>query len=810
MINNWFKIAFRSFRKNLLFTTINILGLTVGMVGIILVSLYWNDELNYNQWNPNKEEIYSVGHSFDWSGKATYMSIASFPEGPTIKETFSEVEDFMASSWLQNSVVKTENRSIFLEDLLPVTSNFFEFFPFEFIYGNAKGSLSDLQSVVISEEWMNQLYDGKNPVGKKLKIDTKEYTIKGVYRIPGISSVAPKAVTAMDWNESMKENGSNWGTYQIGIYIKVKKGTDAQALEKKIYDQIIMKNAIEPFAKKQNLSVEEYMNQYGNSKLALDQLSTMRLFGKAPGSGGAEKGNATMLYLLTGLSSIIMILSAFNYVNLTTASSIKRAKEVGVRKTLGASRFKLVLQFVFENLIICLFSLVLALALSEISLPYFNEYFDKELKIEGFKIYVELLLILIVTTIISGIIPALYLSNFQPLNVLKGNFSRSNKGIWIRNAMLGLQFIVSLFFLIAGVIIYLQVNYMSKKDLGFKGDQVIAISFSSRTSNQKYDIIKQEFKKIPGVADVSSGFQVPASYNYIGGAVKDIKTGKTVDLGLAGAMDFNFLEILELKLIEGRNLSEKYASDTISNVLINETLANQLSLKEPVGAEIEYGPAEKTFKVVGVVKDYFIQGFQTEIDPIIYFHWNTIPWAKDQMNYALIKINPEQTEKTLAEIERKWKAEIEPEGHPFKYHFVDQEFANTYKEYTRQQNLFAILTLVAISIALCGLFGLISLVVEQRMKEISIRKILGASEGNLIQLIGKEYFIIASVSFLLCIPITYYLLQKWLEEFAYRIEIPIWPFVLGLVVLFSLVLIIIKIRTMYAMKANPVKYLKYE
>ena len=810
MINNWIKITFRNFRKNGFFTIINVLGLTIGMVGIILVSLYWNDELNYNQWNPHKEEIYSVAHQFDWSGKPSYMSIASIPEGPSIKETFSEVKDFMACGWTRNDVIKTENHSIYLEGYLPATSNFFDFFPFEFLHGNAKNSLADLQSIVISEDWMNQLYDGKNPVGKKLTIGKNEYTVKGVYRIPGVSSVAPKAVLQMDWNQMMKDNGSNWATYQTGIYLKVKKGTDVQNLEKKIYDQIIMKNAIEPFAKNQNLSLEEYIGKYGGAKLGLDQLSTIRLFGKAPGSGGAEKGNLTMLYLLTGLSVVIMILSAFNYINLTTASSIKRAKEVGIRKTLGATKSKLIIQFVFENLILCVFSLFLALALSEILLPHFNEYFEKDLKIDGIKIYLELILILIITTIISGLIPALYLSNFQPLNVLKGNFSRSSKGIWARNSMLGLQFVVSLFFLIAGIIIYLQVSYMSEKELGFKGDQLVAINFSGQSSNQKYDLIKQEFKKLPGVTDVSSGLMIPASSSYVGGAVKDVKTENTVELGLAGAMDFNFPEILNLKIKEGRTLSEKYASDTISNVLINETLAKRLDLKNPVGAEIFYGPADKNFKIVGVVKDYFVNGFQTEIDPVVYFHWNTIPWTKDQMNYALMKIQPEQMDKALAEIEKKWISEVQPQGHPFKYHFIDQEFANTYKEFTRQQNLFGILTIVAISIALLGLFGLISLVVEQRMKEISIRKVLGASQGNLVQLIGKEYLIIAFVSFLICVPLTYYLMQKWLEEFAYRIEIPVWPFVVGLIVLFTLVFVIISIRAMYAMKTNPVKYLKYE
>lgn len=810
MINNWIKIAFRSYRKNLLFTAINILGLTLGMVGIILVTLYWNDELSYNQWNPNKEEVYSVAHRFNWSGKENYMAISTVPEGPAIKETFPEVEDFLVCSWLSRGIVKTENKSIFLENYLPVTPNFFDFFPFEFLHGSPTNALSDLQSIVISEDWMKQLYDGQNPVGKKLKINNKDYTVKGVYRIPGVSSVAPNAVVAMDWNKLLTENGTNWRTYQTGIYLKLKKGTDSKALAEKIQQEIVQKNAIEPFAKALNISVEDYITKNGDAKTELEQLSTMRLFGKAAGAGGAVKGNIVMLYILTALSILIMVLSAFNYINLTTASSVKRAKEVGIRKSLGASKVKLVFQFIVENLIICLFSLMLALALAEILLPYFNDYFEKNLQIKGLKIYFDLLLILIVTTMISGLVPALYLSNYHPLNVLKGNFSRSRHGIRIRNAMLGLQFLVSLLFLIAGIVIYLQVSFMAKKDLGFNGEQVVVVSLSGGDAFRKYNIIRQEFREIPGVTEVSGGFQTPAFANYVGGKAKSVKTDEELNLALSGAMDFDFVDMLNLKIIEGRNLSEKYASDTISNVLVNETLVKQLNLNEPIGEEIYYGSADKNFKIVGVVKDYFVFGFETDIDPVIYFHWNTVPWTKNQLNYVLLKIAPEQMSSTLNEIERKWKSEISPEGYPFDYHFIDKEFADTYKEYKNQQELFTVLTFVAITIALLGLFGLISFVIEQRMKEISIRKVLGASPKNLMKLIGKEYLIIAFASFVVCAPFTYYLLQKWLENFAYRIEIPIWPFVLALTFLLTLVLIIIGICVKYAMKVSPVKYLKYE
>lgn len=810
MIQNWIKIAFRSYQKNLLFTMINILGLTIGMVGIILVSLYWNDELAYNQWNPNKDEVYAVSHRFNWSGKETYLSSSAVPEGPAIRENFPEVEDFMACSWLNNGIVSTGNKSMFLEDYLPATSNFFDFFPFEFLYGTPKNSLTDLQSIVISEDWMNQLYDGENPVGEKLKIGEKEYIIKGVYRIPGVSSVAPKAVIPMDWNKRISEDGDNWRTYQLGIYLKVRKRTDAKALEEKIQKEIILKNAVEPFAKSQNMTVEEYISNNGDALTSLDRLSDIRLFGKGPGSGGAIKGNINMLYILTGLSLLIMILSAFNYINLATASAVKRAKEVGVRKSLGASKAKLIFQFIAENLIVCLFSLLLALAVSEILLPYFNDYFDKDLKLYNSKIYLSLLIILIVTTLISGLIPAIYLSNFQPLKVLKGNFSRSRHGVVIRNSLLGLQFLVSLFFLIAGLVIYLQVRFMANKDLGFKGDQIIAVGFSGGNAFKKYELVRQEFKKIPGVTEVSAGFQVPAMANYVGNDAKSEKTGKTVDLALSGAMDFDFVNMLNLQIVDGRNLSEKFASDTISNVLVNETLAKQLNLSHPVGEKFHYNVTEKELEIVGVVKDYYVYGFQTEIEPVIYFHWNTVPWTKDQLNYVLIKISPDGMDKTLDEIEKRWKSEIEPEGYPFQYHFIDQEFANTYKESQRQQNLFFLLTIIAISIALLGLFGLISLVTEQRMKEISIRKVLGASQNNLIRLIGKQFLIIGIIAFIVCVPITYYLLQKWLEDFAYRIEIPVWPFAFALVLLLVLMLLIIGIRASYAMKVSPVKYLKYE
>lgn len=808
MLNNWIKVTIRNLKKNIFFTTINCFGLTIGLVGVILVSLYWKEELSYNQWNPNKENVFSISHEFTYKGKSDFSTISPVPEGPLIKETFAEVEDFLPIGWLQSGVVNNSKKSVYLDKILSAGNNFFDFFPFEFIHGNAKNSLVSLNSIVISENWMNDLFDGKNPVGKKLTINKSEYNITGVFKIPGKSSIEPNAIFPLDWNKRISDDGTNWMTYQVGIFIKTKPNTNIEELQHKIYKQITYKNAIEPFAAQQKMTPEQYMERFGAANLLLEQLSTYRLYSKSDGIGGSSKGNLTLLYILSGLTLLIMILSSFNYINLATASSIKRAKEVGIRKTLGATRGKIIVQFILESFFICLFALILALAVAELILPYFNEYFETNLKLELKSILIYLLIALTVITAFAGLIPALYLSKFEPLMVLKGNFSRSTKGIWVRHTMLGLQFIVSLFFLISGIVIYLQVQFMTKKDIGFKGDQVVIVKFSNYETSDKYELIQQEFKKIPGVIDVSSGLMTPAFASHVGGDMIYEKTNKTIDLVLCGAMEFNFVDVLGLEIIEGRNISPQFASDSISHILINETLAKQLEISNPIGEEVTYNVADKKFKIIGIVKDYFVGNFTSEISPVAYFHWKAIPWTTNQMNGVVMKIDSQNVEKTIEAIEKKWLTEIENEGTPFNFSFLNQAFENTYKEYTRQKNLFGVLTIVAIVIAILGLFGLISFIIEQRMREISIRKILGANQTNLITYFGKEYLIISFISFLLSAPLTYYLMQIWLEEFAYRIEIPIWPFLLGIAIMIILVLSIIYILTLYAMKIKPVNYLK--
>lgn len=805
MLQNWIKIAFRNFAKNKLATFINIFGLTIGMVGVILTILYWKDELSYNQWNPQKDDVYQVVHDM---GGGDFWSSGTIPQGPKMKEMFPEVKDYLYISWMGSTLVQSGKKSVYLDGFLPATANFFEFFPFKFTEGSAKDILNNKQNIAISKKWADQLFDNQSALGKILKIEGKEYIVRGVYDNEVASSELPNAVIALNWDELWRDYSTAWGNYQYKLYVKLQPGTYSPELMKKINHEIFYVNQVLPNSKESGVTPEQYLEKFGETKMIFDKLSEMRLFSLGDG-GTMGKGNASLLYIMTALSIVILLLSCVNFINLSTANAMKRAKEVGVRKALGAQRKSVIYQFMFESLILCVFAFILALALSEIILPYYNDYLNKSLKLEFGSMLGYLSLVLGFVILISGLFPALYLSRFQPLKVLKGNFSRSKSGVWVRNSLMGFQFFISAFFFIGGLIVYLQVNYMMTRDLGFNADQTVVVYFNNYADTlkyNKYELIKQSFKNIDGVEQISSGMRVPG---YMSNNSSNLDYLEKSIQATSCAMDYNYLDLMNVKLLKGRKLSPGIASDSTQNILVNETLAKKLELKDPIGKELQSGMNDQKFKIVGVVQDYFVEGFQNEIRPTIFFHWKTVNWQKYNLQAILIKINPEKIESALDEIENRWKTQIEP-GYPFQYKFVDEQFARTYQQYQNQKIIFFILTITVITIALLGLFGLVSFIIEQRMREISIRKTLGASQGNIVAMFSKKYVIIATIAILCSIPVTYYLMQKWLENFVYRIAMPWWPYLVALIILLCLALLVVSIRAFKATNSNPVKYLKYE
>lgn len=810
MLKNWINIFLYHFKNNKFFTTLNIVGLGTGIAGLIFAILYWNDEQSYNVWNPEKDKVFqSISHVSEdmfWAS-----NVAAFE--PYFKKSFPELESYCyLENWYYEEIVHYQNKKAIIK-ITDSQSNFFEFFPFEFSKGNPKKALADAASIVISDETAKLLFGSEDPMGKSVRYSGRTLVVRGVYTIPGKSSLAPMAVTNLI-DPKLKENMNHWGNFNHGLLLKLKNPNDKQKVIARM-EKILFENRALRWAKEEGITIEEWIKKNGSesTKIILEPLATARLHSIVDGYAEG-KGNYQFLLIMIGLSALILILSIVNYINLATANAIKRAKEVGVRKIIGASKFNIIKQFIFETSLITLLSILFALVVVELSLPFYNEFLNKKLIIHGEQFYLQLIAIFFFTIVVAGIFPAVYVSNFESLKVLKGNFGRSKSGVWLRNGMLIMQFAIATFFIIGSYIVYQQVDYLNTKDLGFKGEQILSIRYRNvydwkekdykEKLFNRYYTIKNEVSKIKGVEQVSTG-----SFSF-GGDSSSSSSFEYNDVTIQGqnmGIDFGMLEMMKIQLKEGRYLSEKYASDSINSMLINETALKLMKEKNPIGKEVNWN--ENKLKIVGVVKDFNLFSPQSEVPPMVFFHFKTIDWMLQNASKIHVKVNSENMEQTIADIEKFWIKNVDSE-YPFQYDFVDKEFARSYQTYVKQKNLFSLLNVIVILIALFGLFSLASFSIQRRMKEIAIRKTLGAETNVLLKELSKQYIVFCVIGFLIALFPVYFLLSKWLENFANRIEISFLPFVIGFVILLILTLIVVLSRAFQATRLDVLKYLKYE
>ena len=452
MIKNWLKIAFINYKKSWLSTIINLLGLSLGLCIFLMVFIHWQDEKSYEQWIPNKENIYLVENSNSVFGN---MVVSSYPELSVSKEEFPEIEDFViANSWKDEQVMLLADGKTAYVNPCRATSNFFEFFPFKIILGSYKNVLNGVEKIAISEETAKLLFgkEYNNCIGKTFRIDgsEKNYVVTMVYQLPKENTIfRPGFVMVSPSFIENKDGLKQWLNSSFVGYFKVKKGTDIQNLEKKITDLYNKHEKIE------TLAWGEKYDEKDKSKVYLTPITKMKLEAK---SEGIDKGDKKSIMILLGLSALILLLSGINLINLKTAQASQRAKEVGVRKAIGSSKSKIIAQFLLENLIICLVAYIIAFASIELLLPSYNKFLGKEILLNDYRIFIYSGVLLLVFALISGVIPAMYLSNFKPINTLKGNFARSKSGVWLRNSILSLQLIISSFFIICSLIIHSQVK----------------------------------------------------------------------------------------------------------------------------------------------------------------------------------------------------------------------------------------------------------------------------------------------------------------------------------------------------------------
>lgn len=807
MLRNWINIFIYHLKNNKFFSALNVLGLSIGIAGLIFALLYWNDEQSYNAWNPEKDSVYQV-----------LVQLTDTPVGgdhPVRLKTYLEkdtnVENIVfADSWYQKSKIIYNGKKEFVDKVINAERDFFSLFPFKITQGNGVNAMKDKTSIAISEDLAKRVFGNENPIGKQINCLDNLCVVRAVYHIPGNSSIAPNVV--VNRMKDLVDPDQSRNLFALKILLKLKDPSKVeqtrQMLEKAYYDEVIVKES-----KQAGFTPEEMEKKVGHFSVFMEPLSKARLHSVADGYPEG-RGNYQFLLIMAGLSILILILSIVNYINMATANAVKRAKEVGVRKILGASKSNIMLQFIFETILISSFSILLALVIVELSLPYYNNFLDKNLMIIGGQFYLQLILIFMITIVVAGIFPALYVSNFETIKVLKGNFERSKSGIWLRNGMLIFQFAIATFFIIGSNIVYQQVKYLNNKDLGFKGNQLIAIDLNLLPSYyegenvdknifNKYNTIKQELGKIEGVEDVSTGLvSFDGADNSLAPLLYHDVLFKAKHIGI----DFGMLEMMKIKIVKGRGLDKKLASDTINSVMINETAAKLMNMKTPIGEEILI--RNQKLRIVGIVKDFNLLSPEVKVPPMTFFHMGTLHLAQN-MNVVYVKLKSQNTENTIADIQKFWTANVDQE-YPFKYDFVDKQYARTYEAYIKQKNLFSLLNVIVILIALFGLFSLASYSIQRRMKEIAIRKTLGAETNILIKELSKQYILYCIIGFLIAMFPVYYLLNKWLENFAFRIDITAFPFVLGFAVLLALTLLIVLSKAYAATKTNILKYLKYE
>ncbi len=806
MLQTWLKLFFRNSKKNWLNLGVNISGLTLGFAGLLIVLLYFNDELSYNDWNPNKDDIYRVSNQSRSNG--IWFSSTS-AEAILFKSDIPEVEEtVLISPFYRSRVLIDGEKKVYTDKMTQTEPNFFDFFPFTILEGSTEKFAENRTHIALSKTLATKLFGQQSPIGEMIQIDGNDHIITVVYEVQGNAHYESELL--MQFSKPFE---LHWGNFQNELFCKLTKDANIDEVRLKMNNVIIDKH-IKPQLAENNMTLEEVKVKYGIMEVLLEQLSTIRLHHKANNAGPGGKGNYQLLLILLGLSILLIVISCVNFINLSTASASQRAKEVGVKKTLGLSKKQLIFQYIFEILLQGLLALLFGLILVEFLLPYFNQFMDKELTLLNASILLKLIGISILTSIIIGSIPALYLANFKTIEVLKGNFSRSKKGVIARNIMLGLQFLISGFFLIGVLVIYHQMAFMITKDLGFSKEQTLVVEvFNIKEEYKKYELLKEVMTKHKNITGISTSMFVPGDGNVNGTNLEYKEKDIAFNAG-SNTVDYNYIEFAHLKLLRGRTFSEAFASDTITSIILNETAAKRLGIyNDPIGKKVRIGwlrdEDPRQLEVIGMIKDFHFDGFDVKIDPMFLIHWKTFPFAKDWISAIQFKVNSEDISKTIADIEDFWSANVD-DKYPFTYQFLDQRFAKTYEKYQKQQTLFLVLSTIVIIISLLGLFALATLTIQQRLKEVAIRKTLGASVKEIIFQLVKSFLKITAIAVIVLLPISYYVMQGWLDNFVYRIDMPIWPYVITPIVLLLLVFVVVGVKALNATKIDLIKYLKFE
>ncbi|MBK8608879.1 MAG: ABC transporter permease [Chitinophagaceae bacterium] len=815
MIKNYFKIAFRNLWKNKGYSAINIFGLAIGLATCLLITLYVTNELSYDQYNKNAKNIYRINSDLKFNGPDLHMTQTSDMMGQTLKKDYPQVAEFTRIYANEgDKLIKkgsdfiTEKRAAFVD------STFFTVFTLPAIEGDTRTALNQPNTVVITESTAKKYFpqDAVSVLGKNIDVKNGETTTP--FKITAvIKDIPDNSHFKFDFLFSMKNVDYRWGdftSHNFNTYLLLKPGTDYKAFEKN-FPTYIDKYVL-PFAQQfiKIASMEEFRKSGNKLEYSLMPITKIHLYSDYAFEL-TPSGNIQYVYIFSAVALFILILACINFMNLSTARSAKRAKEVGIRKVLGTERKTLIAQFLVESTVTAAISLLIAILIAFFILPLFNDVAAKSLSIRdllGAKILPFLILLPFIVGLLAGSYPALYLSAFKPIKVLKGNTNAGFRKSNLRNVLVIFQFATSIMLIIGTIVVFSQLRYIQTKKLGFNKDQVLIID-GTRALNKNIQAFKNEVLAMPGVSSgtISSYLPVDNSSHSNNTFSKEavMTTASSINMQ-TWRVDYDYITTMGMEMAAGRNFSKDFGGDS-SAILITETTAKLLGFDEPVGKML-YAPFDNTgykelapLQIIGVIKDFHFESLKQKLGPLC-MRLGT------RGDIASFKVTAADTKGLVSQIENKWKT-LAP-GMPFSYRFLDESFDDMYRSEQRAGTIAIVFAILAVFIACLGLFGLVTYMAEQRTKEIGIRKVLGASVGNVVTLLSKDFLLLVMVAAVIAFPVAWWAMNKWIRDFEYRINISVWIFVMAGLAALLIALITVSFQAIKAAIANPVKSLRTE
>ncbi|MBG0859216.1 MAG: ABC transporter permease [Bacteroidales bacterium] len=789
MLKNLIKTTIRHIRKHMGYSLLNILGLTLGITSALFLIIYVSDEISYDRYHVNAGRIFRVSSKITEPDDQFTWIVAQIPFGPQAVQDYPEIESFVRFINMPRALYKFEDKEYIEEDFYYVDSTLFDIFSYRIIRGDVRSAVKEPGKIALTETAASRYFGDADPVGKVLTTGSSTFEVTGVIEdVPSNSHFRFEAVAAR--NNLPKQIGS-WGNFGVFTYLLLPRDLDVKAFTTKMngmYDAH-MKSIFGPL----NITVE-YL---------LEPVTRIHLYSTNPGEP-EPTGSITYVYIFGIVALFLVLIAAMNYMNLATARSASRAREVGMRKVAGSHRSTLIAQFLSESVVLTAVSLIISIILLMVLLPKFNLLAGKSFTLSILyspAALISLIAIILVAGIIGGSYPAFFLSKFTPVTVLKGEITQGSAGSIFRKILVVIQFTVSVVMIICTLVVFRQLNYLKNMDQGFNQDDVLTLELN-RDMIRRYPLLKQTLRENNDIRYVTST-NTPMGEGS-GKLIFNVET----DQGMSQrginftVVDHDFVEALGIRIVNGRDFDLDMPSDTLYSVVVNETFVKRMGWSDPIGKKIEAGD-ENTLraKVIGVMADYHQTGMYNEIESLLLAY-------RPLNNIIYIKLTGSNTEQTLGFIETKWK-EIFP-GQPYSYTFLSERFSRQFEADEKRGLIFTLFTILAILIACLGLFGLASYMVEHRTREIGIRKVFGASEGVIVRLISRDFLLLILISIIIAVPLAYYFMSSWLQNYVYRTRISILLLILAALLTIVITFLTISYKAYQASVLNPASSIKTE